>query len=357
MSLGKWLTVLVLVFLMHIGVLGVLQRLWEPVLALQPMAQPLFLHTVVAKAPPAVKTASPSKRTAGALDSHSSAQADLAGQAPVASQSALVPDEPRATPEVSVESTFQNPLNTPAVPDAHAPAAPPDAKPTETATSPWPADTRVSYRMRGYYRGEVYGSAQVQWQRQQERYQVQLDMRMALLFHVSMTSQGTLTEAELLPQVYEEQFLSVRRGVSFDGEQLRLQDGKQIPKPPGVQDTASQFVALSQRFATGRQALALGEVVNIWLARPYGVDLWTYDVTEQVELQTPELGQISAFHLKPRPLARPRGDIVAELWLAPSLQYLPVRVRIALGGDNYVDLTLEKIEQSDPTPAPQKRSP
>jgi hypothetical protein len=112
-----------------------------------------------------------------------------------------------------------------------------------------------------------------------------------------------------------------------------------------VQDTASQFVELSHRFATGRQTLAVGNVVQVWLARPGGVDFWTYDVTEVVDLPTPLLGPVQAFHLKPRPLANPRGDIIAELWLAPSLQYLPVRVRIALGGDNFVDLLVETIEQ------------
>jgi len=47
---------------------------------------------------------------------------------------------------------------------------------------------------------------------------------------------------------------------------------------------------------------------------------------------------------KPRPLANPRGNITAEMWFAPSLQYLPVRIRVATG-DAHVDLFVEKIEQ------------
>ena len=57
------------------------------------------------------------------------------------------------------------------------------------------------------------------------------------------------------------------------------------------------------------------------------------------------LGEIAAFRLTPRPLATPRGNITAEFWLAPSMQYLPVRVRVRLGEDAEVDLLVETIEQ------------
>jgi len=69
-------------------------------------------------------------------------------------------------------------------------------------------------------------------------------------------------------------------------------------------------------------------------------------------LQTPELGPVQAFHLRPRPIANPAGEITAEIWFAPSLQYLPVRVRIALGGDNFVDLMVERIDQGAPQQRP-----
>jgi hypothetical protein len=73
--------------------------------------------------------------------------------------------------------------------------------------------------------------------------------------------------------------------------------------------------------------------------------LWIYDVIEEDTLQMPELGPVPAFHLQPRPIADPRGAITAEIWFAPSLQYLPVRVRISLGAGNFVDLMVERIEQ------------
>ena len=118
-----------------------------------------------------------------------------------------------------------------------------------------------------------------------------------------------------------------------------------MPRPPGVQDTASQFVELSHRFASGKDVLEVGRNVSFWMARPGAVDLWTYDIVGKEMLQSADLGSFEAFHLKPRPIANPRGNITAEMWFAPSLQYLPVRIRVSMGSEAHVDLLVDKIEQ------------
>jgi hypothetical protein len=215
---------------------------------------------------------------------------------------------------------------------------------TVAGTEGWPADTRLSYRLGGYYRGNLYGSARVQWQRELSRYQVRVDLSLALL-RVSLISQGEVRVDALLPRAYEEHFPWGLRRLAFDDAIVRFDNGVELPQQPALQDTASQFVELSHRFSSGAEELKVGRQVNLWLARPQGMALWTYDVVEEELLQTPELGTVSAFHLRPRPIANPTGVITAELWFAPSLQYLPVRVRIDLGEGNFVDLMVERIEQ------------
>ena len=126
---------------------------------------------------------------------------------------------------------------------------------------------------------------------------------------------------------------------------LRLEDDRLVIQLPGLQDTASQFVELAHRFATGRERLEVGRTVTFWLARPGAVDQWTYDIVDRVVLQTPTMGDVEAFHLKPRPIANPRGNITAEMWFAPSLQYLPVRIKVMMGAEDYLDLVVEQIEQ------------
>lgn len=227
----------------------------------------------------------------------------------------------------------------------------PSATEAGSVADHWPADTRLSYSLKGYYRGDLYGSGQVQWQHSDGRYQVLVDLRMALIVTVHLISQGELREDGLQPRVYEERGMGRVRRLAFDGTEVTFHDGTAMAQPEGLQDTASQFVELTRRFSSGRQTLAVGTPVSLWLARPREMNLWTYDVVALETLELPEWGSVPAYHLQPRPVANPRGVVQAELWFAPSLQYLPVRIRINLGGDNYADLVVNRIEQGDSLPS------
>ena len=254
-----------------------------------------------------------------------------------------------STPEVTptVAATASAAASSPATPTSPASAASiasPGAQ-RANALASWPADTRLSYRLGGYFRGELHGDARVQWQRQDDRYQARVEIDLTLLASVTMTSQGEVTPQGLVPRVYEELRRSGPRTARLRDNTITLNDGRTLPRPDGVQDTASQFVELSHRFATGQEALEVGRSVSLWMARPGGLDLWTYDIVEREILQTAAFGPLEAFRLKPRPIANPRGNYTAEIWFAPSLQYLPVRIRVNMGESAYVDLLVDKIEQ------------
>jgi len=213
------------------------------------------------------------------------------------------------------------------------------------ALAQWPGDTRLSYELGGDWRGPLHGDARVQWQREGDRYQVRLDVSIHPFITQVITSQGEVTPDGLVPRAYEESRPGKRRTARFGEQVLTLDNGKTVPRPPGVQDAASQFVELAQRFATGKERLEVGRTVTVWLARPGGLDEWTYDIVGREMLRTPNLGEVEAFHLKPRPLANARGNITAEMWFAPSLQYLPVRIKVIMGSEAYLDLIVDQIEQ------------
>ena len=78
-------------------------------------------------------------------------------------QTGLATDE-RPEPEASKpeSSAFDPPIASGSNPEPEA-AELTVTHADETANS-WPADTRLSYDLKGYYRGDFYGSGQVQWQ-------------------------------------------------------------------------------------------------------------------------------------------------------------------------------------------------
>lgn len=232
---------------------------------------------------------------------------------------------------------------------AQAASAPAAAASEATAEAPalddWPTDTRLTYALSGSFRGPLFGDARVQWQREGDRYQVRLDIRIQVFGTQVLTSQGEVTPEGLVPREYEELRPGKRRTTHIGDQVVTLGNGKTVPRPPGVQDTASQFVELTHRFATGKEVLEVGRTVTVWLARPGGVDRWVYDIVERELLNTPTLGPVEAFHLKPRPIPHARGNILAEMWFAPNLLYLPVRIKVTMGDEAWLDLLVDHIEQ------------
>ncbi len=364
------LVTLAVVLLLHALAVAFFSQFLQAPSLLAHMTAPMYTRTISVQAPapePAAQApmaeAAPERPTARIETPQQAARRKAARPPPpraTASQAQAATERPAPAPPEAPEAAASQAV---AAAPAAEPAGPVDAAsaalaaasapaPTQAAASAaapaylaqWPADTRLTYRLGGNYRGELHGSAQVLWQREGTRYQASVQIDLGLLLSMRFTSQGEITEQGLAPEVYEEQVRQRRRGVRI-GEDVRLNNGERVPRPQDVQDTASQFVEMGHRFATDPAALQAGSEIRLWLARPGGVDQWTYDVVGEDTLHLPRLGAVPAYHLKPRPLDKPRGPISAEIWIAPTLQYLPVRIRLTQGPDTYMDLMVETIEQ------------
>jgi len=228
----------------------------------------------------------------------------------------------------------------------------------------WPASTRISYELVGNYRGEVSGSAQVEWIRIAERYQANVDLVVgpdfSPLITRRMTSAGRITPSGLVPERYDEDTHVVfrdrrRNSVVFDSDAVILANGERRDQVAGVQDTASQFIQLTYLFSIRPELLKVGAAVGFPLALPRALDTYVYDVVEMETVNSP-FGPLRAFHLKPRPRPNRRpGSLSAEFWIAPELRYLPVRIRIEQDAANFVDLVISRkpeIASIEPEPAP-----
>lgn len=393
--MARWLIRLPLALLLALAVHGV--SLWVVAQEMQAMgsviqrkADPMFTRQIVqplAPSTPAVQAAAPIAVQKKAVVPMNRTQAAIKNVAEKSIQPPLI-EPPPEMPAPMVTETIAS-LTTSTVPDASTSLVV-DASPTlagVTDTLPalasatttlaslpgsgttslstdtlvmqgnWPIDTRLTYDLGGYYRGDLHGSATVQWTRdpatQGESYQVRIELNS--LISAVLTSQGKVRAEGLLPRAYEEKFFGKQRSVTLDDTAVVLTDGTRIPRPQPVgngpdesatvQDAASQFVELGHRFANGRAKLAEGEVVRVWLARPGGLDAWVYDVGPAETLYLPHIGPVQAYHLTPRPQANPRGTLVVEMWFAPALQFLPVRIKIMQGKDGHLDLKVLKIEQ------------
>ena len=261
-----------------------------------------------------------------------------------------VPDPvPEATVAAAVEGVTDAAPTLASVPPTPLATAPQPAASAASAFE-WPASTRMSYTLTGNYRGEVNGSAQVEWIRVGSHYQMHLDLvvgpSFAPLITRRMSSDGEITADGLAPRRYDQDtkvVLRERRRVtmSFEPGSVVLANGERRDSAPGVQDTASQFVQLTYVFSTRPEMLRVGGSVEFPLALPHRVGVWVYDVVDEETLATP-FGPLPSIHLKPRVGRQKPGDLSIEIWFAPQLRYLPARIRIEQDEGNYIDVLLAK---------------
>ncbi len=221
----------------------------------------------------------------------------------------------------------------------------------------WPKATRVSYLLTGNWRGELNGRAEVEWIKIDDRYQVNVAMHagpeFAPLVARRMTSEGRIVEGGLAPERYEEETKVVTRddrrvSMVFAPDSVTLGNGQQRVRLPGVQDTASQFIQFTWMFGSQPERLRVGNTFEFPLALPRSMNVWVYDVAEEEVLHT-AIGPLNTFHLKPRRTVRRPGEWVVEMWFAPELRFLPVRLRIEQDANTYVELLIaRKPEMSGP---------
>lgn len=294
----------------------------------------------------------PAQDVAAAADAASAPQEAASVPAEAASavaEAASAPAPAASAPTAVAQASAAPP---PEAAASAAPVAPVD--PAAASADPlrdWPPSTQLDYELSGYYRGDVHGSARVLWLRQDRRYQVRLEVVIgpgfAPLMTRRMTSDGEVGSRGLSPRRYDEEtrlgFLAPRRStVRFEDDAIVLAGGTRRVPLAGVQDSASQFVQLTWLFTLQPALLRRGNSVELPLALPRRLDLWTYDVLGEEDIDTP-MGRLTAVHVKPRrePVA---GEIMtAEAWFAPSLQYLPVRLLIRQSADVWADLRLKRL--------------
>jgi Protein of unknown function (DUF3108) len=363
--MAAWLKPLLLALLaallLHtLGLFGISTQM-QSTGALAQKADPLFTRTIEAASPqtdapppelPQPEAPPPRPPRATAL-SQPAVTETVAVQRPSEPEPvAVTPTVALVTPTLDLETTTAA-VSTPSQALSAQPAGRADSL---LITGQWPADTRLSYKLTGYYQGEIFGSGQVQWTREgenSERYQVRVIVD-AGLYELRMTSQGRVSPQGLLPESFEEYSKRILaspriRPLKLEDNELILEGNRRVSRPAddpnGVQDAVSQFIDIGHRFEQGRAKLQAGQTLRIWLGRPGGLDEWIYDIGEAETMNLPRIGPVAVHELKPRPLAKPRGTITMSFWLAPSLQYLPAKIRIQLNQEAYAELIADQIQQ------------
>ena len=200
-----------------------------------------------------------------------------------------------------------------------------------------PAPVRLKYDVLGEVKGFNYNvSGELLWTVNGDQYDAKLEIRAFLLGSRTQTSRGRLTAQGLEPKRFGDKVRS-EVAAHFEYDQRQVIFSANTPRAellPGAQDHLSVFVQLASWVQANPKGFAEGRVIELQAVGPRDALPWRFTVQGMDRLKLPG-GEIDALKLT-RPPARP-FDLSAEVWLAPSLGYLPARIKLNQDNGDYVD--------------------
>lgn len=206
-----------------------------------------------------------------------------------------------------------------------------------------PASAALSYDVVGSVRGIAYSAqATLDWTLEAGRYDARMAVRLPLVGSRVQTSAGRVGPTGLLPERFADRARS-ERAAHFDHAEQRIRFSANTPDAellPGAQDRLSVFLQLAARFNAAPERVQAGQLIELQVAGTTDAEPWRFRVGEEETLNLPAGAQ------RTRQLVRePRQprDSQVELWLAPGLQHLPVRIRIVQHNGDQLDQQLSRL--------------
>jgi hypothetical protein len=250
----------------------------------------------------------------------------IAAPAPETPASAPAPDTPTpapAPPEAAPPPP-QPAVEPPLAPEPRAPALP-------------PGSVRLLYTLEGELSGLAYQArGELLWKHDGQHYEARMEVGAFLLGSRVQSSRGRLTPAGLQPLRFVDRVRSDRSAeFDHDKQEIRLsEDPAAVPLPAGAQDQLSVFVQLGSLIGAAPQRHPAGTVLALPAVGVYGPETWRFVVGSQDELNLPG-GPLAGLKLTREP-TRP-DEPRAEIWLAPSMGWLPARIRLSQPNGDYID--------------------
>ncbi len=206
-----------------------------------------------------------------------------------------------------------------------------------------PASTRLDYAVTGRIKGIAYNAeGQLDWALADGRYSARMEMKVFLLGSRVQTSTGQVGPAGLSPERFADKSRS-EKAAHFDAVQKRVRFSNNAPDAvllPGAQDRLSLFLQIAGLLQARPQAYTSGQTIEMPVVGTGDADLWRFEVGDEVTLSLPA-GEMRARQI--RRLPRKEFDSTVEMWLAPALQHLPVRLRVTQANGDVADQQLSRL--------------
>ena len=219
---------------------------------------------------------------------------------------------------------------------------------TQASSFKAPESALLKYQVQGQAKGLNYwASAELAWQQDGQNYDSRLTVSAFLLGSRTQVSKGTMGPEGLMPTRFGDKSRS-ELAAHFQRDKGIISFSANSPDAPllkGAQDRLSVVIQISSLLAGDPTRFPLGTMLSFQTVSQREAEVWHFLVEKEELLQLP-FGEINAIKLNRKP--RREFDQHIELWFAPTLGYLPVRLRITNANGDFVDQLLNKAEKPAP---------
>jgi hypothetical protein len=219
-------------------------------------------------------------------------------------------------------------------------ASPPTAaadKATPVLNYTFPGSTRLKYDIKGEVKGFPYfANGELLWLQDGKTYDTRLEISHFLLGSRVQTSRGELTPQGLEPVRFGDKVRS-EVAAHFERSKHIVSFSANTPSAtlePGAQDQLSVFLQLSAMLGGNPKQFPIGTNIPFQAVGPRSSESWVFQVGSDSVLTLPG-GQVKVIQLTRAPTAE--YDTKVDIWLAPEMEYLPVRIRLSQGNGDFVE--------------------
>ena len=205
------------------------------------------------------------------------------------------------------------------------------------------------YSIKAKQRGiALSGESVSNWRVGDGKYSLLAETKAALFGKIlEQRSEGTVDDYGLAPtQFVEKRFRKEAATTTFkrDSKTIVFSEGDDsYPLKGGEQDRNSTVWQLVSVARAAPEKFTPGSEWSFFVAGRHDAEPWTFKVVKQETVATGQ-GLVEAVHLVKAPPPDKKGQQV-DLWLAPSLEWYPVKVTFADEDGDYVEQTLQKVVQ------------
>ena len=210
---------------------------------------------------------------------------------------------------------------------------------------PPPAD--LSYELSAHQGGfSLNGKALITWRAGDGKYLTTAESRVALLGKLTENrSQGTIDAFGLAPaEFYEKRFRKDPTTSTFDraARSMSFSDGNQTyALKGGEQDRASVTWQIVAQARAAGDSFKPGTRWAYFVAGRKDADPWIFRVLKREKVSTPA-GEFDAWHVIREETAAVKGQKL-DIWLAPSQEWYPIKLRFNDDDKDFVEQSLEKV--------------